>query len=347
MNNRSDSNHHMSLEEIARVAGVSLSTAYRVLRGNVKTRHPRHDQLRMLLANAGYLASHYALNGPVLLVTSLLQTSHGFSLLNLTRELCESAGIETIIVLDNTIESELRRRRVGGVITLEPVVIPADIPAVYLNLRDPSGTHVSICTDTFVSMLDLLRYLTKLHCRRIGIFYPQRVNTALEYWKCGVWDAELLYSMAGLPYDPNLIQRDVIDTTTHFEVCSKAAKHFARLPDPPDAIVASGDLYLLTMADEWRNDGFSGLNKIIMAAGDDTLRWPLSPSNNVPTDHLTWERFGHICNRRLLRMRFPLQEMAHTAVDSLRRQYREPDSCARTLILHMQIDDNLKKDSKS
>lgn len=342
MSNRSEQTRHMSLEEIAQAAGVSLSTAYRVLRGSVKTRHPRHDRLRMLLSNAGYMASNYALNGPVLLITSLHQSSHGFSLLNLTRELCEGVGIETIIVLDNTVETEIRRRRVGGIISLEPVLIPADIPAVYLNLRDPSGTHASICIDTFTSMLDLLRYLAKLHCRRIGIFYPQRVSTALEYWKCGVWDAELLYAMAGLPYEPELIQREVINSNIHFEVCRRAAAHFSGLAQPPDAIVASGDVYLLTMADEWRNGGFAGLNKIIMAAGDDTLCWPLSPSNNIPADHLAWKRFGHICNRRLLRMRFPLQEMAHAAVDFLRQQCREPEAIPRTLVLHMQIEDNLK-----
>ncbi len=331
-----DLKQHISINEIAEVNGVSLSTVYRVMRGAGKTRNPKHLRVRTMLANAGYLSGNERTYSPWLLVMSTKLTTHSYAMMNRLQEICRHAGIELIFTFPNNLANEIRQRRVTGILNLSEVSVPAEIPCVYLNIRDSELKHSAVYVDHFQNALKIFQLLKKMGYRRIGYVIDNLKLPYFRYLKHGMPFVPYLYEYNSLEYAPELVFAEETTSKSHDAFCQHAAAHFAAMKSRPDAVVLYGDVYARSFIGELKN---FGIDKLMIAAVDDSAKWPLP--NDVTEDfglpqpyddYNDGEELPIICTR------LPLQEMVESAVELLKKQIMNPDLPPRQVIIDSPID---------
>ncbi len=324
----------ISLDEIARINDVSLSTVYRVIRNAGKIRTPRHDRLRLMLANAGYLSRPDRVAGAILLVTDVQLSAHGLVLLNFLREMCEQSGIETILAWPATYAAELKRRSIAGIIALTAIDCPAAFPCVFLNRRDRFHRHSMVVQNLEESALLLLDTLREIGHTRIGFFEETGQSLQFRYLQGGLLELGPLCEIAGLEWHPEWYFRHEISDLTHFEVCRAAADYFATLKDRPEVLVMRSDLSAVTIAQEWRRSGIEVPRDIQLAACDDSLQWPLTVDRQQDAVYSTITSFRPV---PMYCASMPLREMAATALELLQARLKNPRFVSRQVVFQPEV----------
>ncbi|MEI8247061.1 MAG: LacI family DNA-binding transcriptional regulator [Lentisphaerota bacterium] len=325
---------HISINEIAEANEVSLSTVYRVMRGAEKNRNPRHLRVRAMLANAGYLPGSKQIFSPLLLVALPGLSSHSFALINFIRNICAKNGIELILSLFNTYEQELRSRPISGIISLAEIDSPSDVPCVYLNIRDITGKHSSVCVNHFQNILNIFTYVKSLGFRRIGYFSDYQQLSRQRYLKCGLISLPMLYELSNLEFNQELIYDEQLSPETHHAACHRAAEYFARLKPRPEAVIMHGDIYAPSFIQAIQELGVRVPEEICVAAVDDSAKYPLPhDSTDDPLVIQLSTEISRSKNISIIHAVSPLREMAEAAVDLLKEHIRDPGFGARQVTI--------------
>ncbi len=243
-----------TLEQVARVAGVSIATASRVVTGAVPVSPDRRARVQQAISLLGYVPDERArdLRRRVhktvgLLVPSLGDPLHADVFRILHRELSRDGF--TLLVFETTgkadaekasmdvlVRNHARAVVVAAAAGLAPPILQLlrrrDIRAIFYNDRPPQPAATCVCVDDHGGALLLTSHLIGLGHRRIAL-----VAGALD-GSTGV-DRHAGYSAAlaaaGSATDPQLVAG--FGWTS--EVGRQAATGLLRIADPPTAILAA------------------------------------------------------------------------------------------------------------
>lgn len=331
------SEQHISITDIAESNNVSLSTVYRILRGNGKNNNPRHQRVAAMLINAGYMSGHAEIFSPLLLIVPSSQTTHSYALLNYLQNICKNSGIEPILSFINTYRQEIKRHPVAGIISMIELGKAPELPCVYLNIRDKEGKKPVVCINRFESSIAVFKYLQESGFRRIGYLSDHDYETQSIYLKQGFMPVSAMYEFCGLEYLPELVYREQGSSETHHAFCRRAARYFAGLAPTPDALVLCGDIYAHSFIREMREMGIHFPKDICIASVDDSAQWPLPPDEIEMMGNLSRTEIQSIERTPLIHTKTPLEDMAECAVNLVREYIISPQKKPKQIVFSADI----------
>lgn len=246
----------MTIRDVAREAGVSVSTVSRILNEKDDVAEVTFDKVQDVIIRMGY-ASSLAARGMRSSETKVI----GLILPDVAAPYCIEImqGVNRAIALlqdyalivyttgniwkNGTADQErryvvlLNGSITDGVIVVTPAAIDfsTDAPVVAIDPNNASPNCPAIMSTNLIGALDAMTYLTGLGHRRIG-FITGRLELVSGSERLLGYKEGL--AAAGIPLDEELIQ--IGDYTT--EVAVECARALLSLPNRPTAIFASNDM---------------------------------------------------------------------------------------------------------
>lgn len=306
-------NMAVTIDDVAKAAGVSIRTVSRVLNNSPKVGDETRLAIQAIIKDLGYSPSSRAralASGRSYLIAVVQDDPNAHVIGVLQRgivEVCSRHGYELVVhpvrfgdpdvALD--VERFVQRSRVDGLIVLPPTSEIAAIPERLAALGVPAVGIASIETPRYPSMLisqereaagEMARHLLDLGHRRIAMIEgPQRFRSARER-KAGFLAA---LEASGLSLEVELRPGDY-----GFESGLAAAESLLALDRPPTAIFACNDTMAAAVVKTAREAGVSMPDQLSVAGFDDAdLASMISPS--------------------LTTIRRPLRDMARDATENL------------------------------
>jgi LacI family transcriptional regulator len=241
--------------DVAKAAGVSVSTVSRVLNNKVDVSLETSEKVQQVIEDLGY-ASSLAARGMrshrtnvIGLVMPDVSSLYCIEILRGVNRAIAKLDYDLIVYTNGDISkygtADQERRYVSllngsitdGVIVVTPAAqdFTTDAPLVIIDPNNESPDFPSVISTNREGALDAMNYLTGLGHRRIG-FITGRLELIsavrrLEAYKEGL-------AAAGISIDNSLIQVGDYSTETTVD-CARA---LLGLPDPPTAIFASNDM---------------------------------------------------------------------------------------------------------
>ena len=324
------------LEMIAKRNGVSLSTIYRIQRGNGSQRNPRFQSIKKELR---FLEEHREgiPGAPIMMVTENSLSSHALEFYGQMQQLCMERKTELVLTLEKSVKNDLKRRCFAGIITLTPISIPGEIPVVYLNRRSPSGIESSVCTDTMMNWTRMLLYLKEHGAKRVGIFHGIPHLNVKYYLTAGLLSGEVLLELTGLPSDPELICPIGLSPETHAEGLKQAADYFCSLETLPDTLLVNSDFYIPKLSRRFREHGVRVPEDLLIAGVYSYLQ--SVPSISHDTAYTLMEEYHEVKSNPCICGIHCFQEMAEAALDLLLKKINQPDFLPRQICFALKIQD--------
>lgn len=315
-------NMAVTIDDVARAAGVSIRTVSRVLNKSPKVGEETRRAIETIIKDLGYSPSSRAralASGRSHLIAVVQDDPNAHVIGVLQRgivEVCSRHGYELVVhpvrssdpnvALD--IETFVRRSRVDGLIVLPPTSEIAAIPERLSALGTPAIGIASIAVAPYPGMLvseeraataELARHFLDLGHRRIAMIEgPPRFRSARER-KEGFLAA---LTASGLPLEVELRPGDY-----GFDSGLAAAQSLLALERPPTAIFACNDTMAAAVVKTARETGVSMPDQLSVAGFDDAdLASMISPA--------------------LTTIRRPLRDMAQAATEQLLAMINEPGS---------------------
>ena len=234
---------HITLPDISAMAGVSLSTVYRVLRGGRKIGNPAHDRVHRLLRENGFVNAAVS---PLLLVEPQNMSRHAHLLSRAFAASCERDRIHLFRTDDKNLRNALEKFQPSGIVSLAELTEQPPVPTVFLNCHCRRPETCEVAQNGQQNLINLLCALLDAGYRRIGYFFPETETVA---WNRSQGDVhpESAFRAAGLDPAPGLIYRRNVTVATHFVDCVEAARHFLNLVPVPEVIALRSDTYMYAM----------------------------------------------------------------------------------------------------
>jgi DNA-binding LacI/PurR family transcriptional regulator len=243
-----------TLQQVARVAGVSIATASRVVTGAVPVSPDRKIRVEQAIALLGYVPDERARDlrrnaqkTVGLVIPSFASPLHG-SVFRLLHRHLAAVGFTLLVyetggdpaaeqgAVESLIRGHARAIAVAAATGLAPDVMAVlrrrDIRVVFFDDRPPEPTATSICSDDRGGARLLTDHLIELGHRRIGL-----VSGALA-GSSGV-DRHAGYIEALRAADIPVVQDLVRGFGWTIEVGHQAADELLKLANPPTAILAT------------------------------------------------------------------------------------------------------------
>lgn len=311
----------IALSAIAGSCGTSLSTVYRVMRGESKAGNPMHESVRKHLFETGHFAGRIS---PVMLVVRdrklFVRYKHGDLLIDALLERGTALGIDFMATDRANLTNDLARWRPAGVIALDPERLPAGIPAVNLNHYPRTGGVFAVCRNSQRDFENILRKLREGGYRKVGLFVP--VSDVCTTWfsrNSGLVDFQKAFEMAGMDWNEKFVFCRRTSTETHFESCAACAQYFTSLPETPEVLLLFSGVYISAVSSEFRR-----LGRRMRFASPDEWRYNIDPFD-FPADELA------------LMNGFPADSMAEAALELLTGQIRDPHVPPRLIMLESKV----------
>lgn len=282
-------NGHTTIVDVARAAGVSISTVSRVLndRGDVSPR--ARDAVRAALATTRYTASPIArsLVGARTRLIGLharrLTDDYTGALIHGILEFTEAAGYGLLILATGpdgaTPTGPLIETLPDGLLVLSPLVDEAPEPGpraggrpVVLIEQRGTGRDVGVTATHRVGEAEATRHLVALGHRRIGFVAGTPIHSTSRERLDGFRDA---LAEAGIRFDPGLVAPGWNDRDSGLA----AGRRLLALPDRPTAIVASNDLEAVGVLGAAREAGLRVPDDLSVVGFDDL---PLARHTHPP-----------------------------------------------------------------
>jgi LacI family transcriptional regulator len=241
--------------DVAREAGVSVSTVSRVLNGKDDVAFETYEKVQRIVAELGY-ASSLAARGMrsrrtnvIGLIMPDVASPYCLEVMRGVNRVIAQSDYDLIVYTTGDIRkygtADQERRYVkllngsitDGVIVVTPAAtdFPTDAPLVAIDPNNESPDSPAIIGTNRAGALAAMTYLTGLGHRRIGHITGRLELVSacdrLQGYKDGL-------AAAGIPLDENLVQ--VGDYTT--ETAEECARVLLSLKDPPTAIFAANDM---------------------------------------------------------------------------------------------------------
>ena len=245
----------VTIRDVAREAGVSVSTVSRILNGKDDVALETNDKVQSVIVKMGY-ASSLAARGMRSSETKVI----GLILPDVSSPYCIEVmqGVNAAIaeqdyalivyttgnIWKHGTEEQERRYVVllngsitDGVIVVTPAAtdFSTDAPVVAIDPNNASPNCPAIMSTNLAGAMDAMSYLTDLGHRRIG-FITGRLELVSGSQRMLGYKEGL--AAAGIALDEELIQ--IGDYTT--EAAVECARALLSLPDRPTAIFASNDM---------------------------------------------------------------------------------------------------------
>lgn len=323
----------VTIDDVAKAAGVSIRTVSRVLNDSPKVGDDTRLAVQAIIKDLGYSPSSRAralASGRSYLIAVVQDDPNAHVIGVLQRgivEVCSQHGYELVVHpvsfddpdVAQDIERFVHRSRVDGLIVLPPTSEIAAIPERLSALGVPAVGIASIAVSPYPSMLisqeraasaELARHLLDLGHRRIAMIEgPPHFRSAQER-KTGFLSA---LTASGLPLEVALRPGDY-----GFESGLAAAESLLALERPPTAIFACNDTMAAAVVKTAREAGVSMPDQLSVAGFDDAdLASMISPS--------------------LTTIRRPLRDMAKTATEQLLTMIHERTSTMPPESVHLSL----------
>ncbi|HYG34113.1 MAG TPA: LacI family DNA-binding transcriptional regulator [Clostridia bacterium] len=245
----------ITIQDVAKAAGVSVSTVSRVLNDKVDVAVETYEKVQKVILELGY-ASSLAARGMRSHRTNVIGaiipdviSPYCIEVLRGVNQTIAQLDYDLLIYTNGDIQrtgtDEHERQYVNflnGSITDGVIVIAAaatsfltDAPLVIVDPNVEIPVYPAIISTNYEGALEVMRYLIGLgHCRiahitgRLGLLSARQ---RLQGYRDGLAEA-------GIPIDPQLIQ--ISDYT--IDTAAECARRLLTLKDPPTAIFAANDM---------------------------------------------------------------------------------------------------------
>ncbi|HDS1125222.1 TPA: LacI family DNA-binding transcriptional regulator [Stenotrophomonas maltophilia] len=312
----------ISINDVARVAGVSKSTVSRVLGGGPVSAEVR-DRVEAAIRQTGYRPNLQARRlrsrhtGIIGLIVADIRNPFFTALIRAVEEVAYREGLRvTLCNTDEDPEREalylqlMHEERISGLIfaptrttvgRLERLAL--DFPTVLVDRAAPSGSIDSVVLDNPAAMGGLVEHLVEQGYRRIGGLFGSTSTTAAER-RDGY-----LAAMRTRGLEPDY--REVEPTA---EAAIATVGQWLAGPSRPEALVTSNSLLLMGALKAARGAGLS-IPGAMALAGFDNERWTelVEPGITVVEQ--------------------PVEEMGRAAMSLLLERLRMPELPVRRLVM--------------
>ena len=275
----------ISMEEIAKLAGVSVATVSRVIHTPQLVSPKTRDRVRLVLKKHQYVYNAAAADlsrQKTKVIGLLIPTTRSpvfASTVLAIQEFCQELGYAVIVgntKYEASIEQDLirqfRERRVAGIIltgfTLGQENLLAElnasgVPTVVIWEKLDDGALSYVGFDNYRSAYDMTEYLLDLGHRRLGIILGpfSKVGRVRKRWE-GIRDA---LAAKGLDMEPDLVH----ETEPTLKNGYKAMGKLLSLPKRPTAVFAVSDVLAIGALRAAREAGLSVPEDISVAGHDD------------------------------------------------------------------------------
>jgi DNA-binding LacI/PurR family transcriptional regulator len=301
-----NNNTEISLQEIAEHSGISLSTAYRIIRGDAKIRTDKHRTAKRLLQNAGYIKSDDSESLTFLLVGSVYDTACDVTFYNTIGQESIKNNIKLLQCDVDNMENVIGDNRVDGVLSFRTFE-NLSVPYVTINYDAILPSYSGVQCDERLGIGMVFEYLLSKGHKRIGFFDDYASSGDRYSLRRGIGHIPYYYHASGADYDPELIYSEYVEPMGHTPVIKRAVKHFIGLKNPPTAIVLPGDCYALCFYDELKSAGLNVPDDISITGFDN--------ENNVK-----------YLNPPLTTIAKPFEKMIEMAIKLLIEKINKPDN---------------------
>ena len=244
----------LTIQDVARAAGVSVSTVSRVLNDKDDVAIETYEKVQRVIDELGYASSlaaksmrSYKTDTIGLLVDSL-KNSYMIEIMKGVDRAIEDFGYELIIHttgkfiknLDIAWErqhvAQLNGSLTDGIIVVTPTTtnLPSAFPLVMIDPHVQGDNFPSVISTNRDGALSVMEYLISLGHRRIGFIGGRPDLQSAIRRQQGYEDG---LRQANIPLDPDLIQPGDYMRKTAYH----CAKKLLNLPSPPTAIFAAND----------------------------------------------------------------------------------------------------------
>jgi LacI family transcriptional regulator len=317
-----------TMEDVARVAKVSLSTVSHVVNGTRRVSDDTVAAVHQAMQAIGYVPNMLAralagASSSTIGVAISAFTNHYFS--ETVRAIDAECVRHGMMMLFSDTHDEpgqqlkvvqnLHQRRVDGIL-LAPTDDPQQRTLEYLHankipsvLVDRFHTHGfdQIGVENEQSTIQLVEHLIGHGHRRIGFISGA---TGLSTTRERLQGYRLALQQAGLPYDPELVRNG----ESNLDLARRATAGLLALPQPPSAIVTANNMMTIGSVQALR-DAAIDVPADMALVGFDDFDWA-----------------GYF-NPRLTLMAQPLEELGAQAVQMLLERIRHPERETRTVRL--------------
>ncbi len=246
--------HTIRIQEVAKAAGVSVSTVSRVLNGKTDVAQDTQDRIEEVIQQLGYTSSLAArsMRGQKTNLVGLIMPDIAYPfafevMKGVNRAIAESE-YDLLVYTSGDIRkygtaqheqqyvSLLNNSITEGVIIVAPAAAEfvTDEPIVSIDPLAVNPNYPSVHATNYQGALDAMNYLFGLGHRRIGFISGRAELESATRRLTGYRDA---LQQAGLPVDETLIAAG--DYTT--ETAIRCARELLALENPPTAIFAAND----------------------------------------------------------------------------------------------------------
>jgi LacI family transcriptional regulator len=244
----------VTIQDVAKTAGVSVSTVSRVLNGKVDVASETQDRIRSVIDNLGYTTNlaarsmrSFKKNMVGLLMPDIAYPFAIEVMKGVNRAIAESE-FDLLVYTTGDVRksgrasheqkyvSLLNNSITDGVIIVAPVTgeFSTDAPIVSIDPLMSNPNYPSVHATNYQGAMDAMNYLLGLGHKRIGFISGRAELESSNRRLMGYCDA---LEKAGLTVDEKLIATG--DYTT--ETGIKCAQDLLSLENPPTAIFASND----------------------------------------------------------------------------------------------------------
>ena len=249
------------IQDVARAAGVSVSTVSRVLNGRNDVAADTYQRVQRIIDDLGYSSNLAAKSmrshrtnviGVIIFDLSLsfcLEVVRGIDLVvkEHTYDLMIFSSNRANHLDDPTWErkvvAQLNGSIVDGIIAVTPTTVdlPTTSPVVTIDPCD-GGNFPSVLSTNYEGTLEAVRYLIELGHRRIGFIGGRPALLSARQRRQGYEDA---HKHAGLPVRPELYAQGDYSAATALI----GAEQLLTLPERPTAIMAANDATAFAVMD--------------------------------------------------------------------------------------------------
>jgi DNA-binding LacI/PurR family transcriptional regulator len=251
---------HVTIKDIAKMAGVSHTTVSRALRNNPAISPRTTQRIQAIATELGYTPSAMARglknrrSQALGVILSYLDDPFFSRVLEGIEDVLQPQGYSLFVAAsrqdidrERAIMQAMLERRVDGVILCAPPLLPGHgqrfreygLPLVVVNNQDVEDYQYSIYHDDLFGAMEVARHMVSLGHRRIAYLGNAAAGRTDRDRASGY---EAVLQAFELPIRQGYLHHE---PGGHPEEGYRAARHFMHLPEPPTAIMCFNDMMAL------------------------------------------------------------------------------------------------------
>ncbi len=302
----------ITIQDVAKAAGVSVSTVSRVLNDKDDVALETHERIQGVIQQLGYTSSLAARSmrshrtNVIGLIVANVEDPFSIQVMKGVNRAITDIDYDLIVYTSGSIKkpstAERERHYVSllngsitdGIVIVTPAAtsFSTTAPVVAVDPNNESPNCPSVLSTNHAGAVAAMEYLIGLGHRRIGFIGGRPDLQSASHRRQGYLDA---LAKAGLPSDQTLIQ--VGDYTT--EIGRVCAHRLLALPQPPTAILAANDKSAIGAIEAAREAGLR-IPEDLSVIGFDNIPEAAYLNPGLTTVDQFIEKMGHMATEMLI-----------------------------------------------